>query len=219
MVKFISVVSAIIGIISAIFALVKYLFYPYFRQLYEYKEISALVKDRYERWNALGSSARGETMISRNDFIIINKYRSKFYRKSPEIRAYLLRTAIVNGLSGEWGCWLDMNKDNRKILFPLFLALNRSAGLRPQLRSALILEKIFLGNADKIDLYINKYQLYSILKEPIVNVIKTNSVEKEIMRLNNEGNKDEKEKSGFVIKEIEHFLENVIIFTKEQTIV
>jgi len=168
MVEQIGIIASILGIIGAVWAFIKFVFNPFFKRREEFKNICVVVEDSYKRWQELDFSSRGGAMISHADFLIVNKYRSKFKRKNSGLKSYLFRNAIQNGLGGNWGYWLDMNNDNKSILIPLFLALDKSGGLRPAWRSAYILEKIFQQNVDEIDSFIGKNKTMQINNNPIL---------------------------------------------------
>jgi hypothetical protein len=178
-----------------------------------------VVNDSYERWKELGYTVRGGSMVSHDDFLIVNKYRSKFKNKSPEIKAYLLRNAIQNGLGGNWGFWIDMNKDNKLILLHLFLSLDKSGGLRPAWRSAYILEKIYSNKSSEINKFISENKEFNLNQKYFLDLIKGNSVEKELQKLTKRGTKEEKEKLRFVEEEILKFSKPANEFSKYQTIV
>lgn len=218
MIETIGILSSILGLIGVVWAIINFVFKPYFRRQEEFKKICTLVDDSYKRWKELSYSARGGTIISHDDFLVVNKYRSKFKKKTPEIKAYLLRSAIQNGLGGNWGSWLEMNRNNKKILLPLFLALNKSAGFRPAWRSAYILEKLFSGNISEIDSFILENKIYKINNEPILDVIKKCNVESELLKITKNGNKEDGEKCQYVIEEIETFSKIINSFLKEQSI-
>ncbi len=215
----IEIAATIIGIIGAIWAFVKFVFNPFFKKREEYKNICNVVNDSYERWKELGYTVRGGSMVSHDDFLIVNKYRSKFKNRSPEIKAYLLRNAIQNGLGGNWGFWINMNKDNKLILLHLFLSLDKSGGLRPAWRSAYILEKIYANKSAEIDKFVAENEKFHLTQKYFLDIIKSNSVEKELQKLSRKGTKEEKEKLKFIEEEILRFSKQVNDFVKYQTIV
>lgn len=218
MIEQIGIVASILCIIGAVWAFIKFVFNPFFKRREEFKNICVVAEDSYKRWQALNFSSRGGAMISPNDFLIVNKYRSKFKGKSSELKSYLLRNAIQNGLGGNWGYWLEMNKDNKSILLPLFLALDKSGGLRPAWRSAYILEKIFQYNIDEIDSFIAVHEELKINGQAILDIIKSKKVESEILNKSKKGKKEEKERMPFLIDEFEKFSKEIDAFTKTQTI-
>lgn len=215
----IEIATTIIGIIGAIWAFIKFIFNPYFKKREEFKSICNVVNDSYERWKELGYTVRGGSMVSHDDFLIVNKYRSKFKNKTPEIKAYLLRNAIQNGLGGNWGFWIDMNKDNKLILLHLFLSLDKSGGLRPAWRSAYILEKIYADKSADLDRFISENEKFNLNQNFFLDIIKDNSVEKELQKLSKRGTKEEKEKLRFIEEEILKFSKQANEFAKYQTIV
>jgi hypothetical protein len=219
MIEQIGIVASILGIIGAIWAFIKFVFNPFFKRREEFKNICVVVEDSFTRWQKFDFSLRGGAMISPNDFLIVNKYRSKFNGKSSELKSYLFRNAIQNGLGGNWGYWLEMNKDNESILLPLFLALDKSGGLRPTWRSAFILEKIFQHNVNEIDSFIAKYEKLKLNNHAIFDIIKSKKVESEILNKSKKGKKEEKEKMPFLIDELEKFSKEIDTFTKTQTII
>ncbi len=219
MIEKIGILASILGILGTIWAFIKFVFNPYFKNREEYKNICIVVNDSYKRWKDLSFSARGGAMISHDDFLTVNKYRHKFKKKNSEIRAYLLRNAIQNGLGGNWGFWLDMNKNNSNILLPLFLILDKSAGLRPLWRSAFILEKIFLRNINELDRFVTENKRISTNDKSILEIIRNNSVETEMLKLVKQGTKEEKTKIKYVIEECKTFSKEIDDFTKEQSII
>ena len=219
MVEQIGIVASILGIIGAVWAFIKFVFNPFFKRREEFKNICVVVEDSYKRWQELDFSSRGGAMISHDDFLIVNKYRSKFKRKNSGLKSYLFRNAIQNGLGGNWGYWLDMNNDNKSILIPLFLALDKSGGLRPAWRSAYILEKIFQQNVDEIDSFIGKNKTMQINNNPILDIIKNKKVESEIHNMIKKGKKEEREKIQYLIEEFEKFSKEIDAFTNRQTII
>lgn len=219
MIEQIGIIASILGIIGAVWAFIKFVFNPFFRHREEFKNICAVVEDSHKRWQELDFSSRGGAMISHDDFLIVNKYRSKFKRESPELKSYLFRNAIQNGLGGNWGYWLEMNNDNKSILIPLFLALDKSGGLRPAWRSAYILGKIFQQNVDEIDSFIGENKSIQINSNPILDIIKSKKVESEIHNIIKKGKKEEREKIQYLIEEFEKFSKEIDDFTKTQTII
>lgn len=219
MVEQIGIIASIIGIIGAVWAFIKFVFNPFFKRREEFKSICVVVEDSYKRWQELDFSSRGGAMISHDDFLIVNKYRSKFKRKNAGLRSYLFRNAIQNGLGGNWGYWLEMNKDNESILLPLFLALDKSGGLRPAWRSAYILEKIFQQNVNEIDSFIAKNEKLQINNNLILNIIKDRKVEAEIKNILKKGKKEEREKLQYLIEEFDKFSIEIDAFVKTQTII
>ncbi len=219
MVEKIGTLASILGILGAIWAFIRFIFNPYFKKREEYKNICIVVNDSYKRWKELNFSARGGAMVSHNDFLVVNKYRYKFRKKSPEIRAYLLRNAIQNGLGGNWGFWLNMNKNNNNILLYLFLILDKSAGLRPMWRSAFILEKLFLRNTNELDRFVIENKKINIENKTILEIIRNNSVEEDMYNLVKNGTSEEKEKIKYVIEECKTFSKEVDDFTKKQSII
>lgn len=217
-IKLIEFAASVISIMGWGWASIKFVFKPYFKNRMEYEKICIVVKDCFKRWNELNYSARGGAMISHDDFLIVNKYRKRFKNKNLELKAYLFRNALQNGLGGNWGYWLYLNKDNVKIISPLVLGLNKSAGFRPNWRSAYILEKLFLKNIDKLDLFVNAEKL-QINDKSILEIIKNNKVESEIHRMSIKGTKEEKEKIQLVIEELDKFSKDIDAFAKEQTII
>ncbi len=215
----IEITATIIGIIGAIWAFIKFIFNPFFKRRDEYKNICNVVNDSYDRWKELGYTVRGGSMVSHDDFLIVNKYRSKFKNTSPEIKAFLLRNAIQNGLGGNWGFWINMNKDNKLILLYLFLSLDKSGGLRPAWRSAYILGKIYANKSIEIDKFIFDNKEFNLKQNFFIEIIKDNSVEKELQKLLKKGAKEEKEKLRFIEEEISKFSKQVNEFTNNQTIV
>ena len=215
----IEIAATIIGIIGAIWAFIKFVFNPFFKKREEFKNICNVVNDSYERWKELGYTVRGGSMVSHDDFLIVNKYRSKFKNMSPEIKTYLLRSAIQNGLGGNWGFWINMNKDNKLILYHLFLSLDKSGGLRPAWRSAYILEKIYSNKSAEIDKFVAENEEFHLNQKYFLDIIKNNSVEKELQKLSKKGTKEEKEKLKFIEEEILKFSKQINDFVKYQTIV
>lgn len=219
MMRNIEIISSILGSIGIILGFIKFVLNPYLIRKEEFKTIRNIVYDSYNRWKELKFYNRGENKIPKESFLIINKYRSKFTNEIKEIKAYLLRNAICYGASGNWGFWLDMNKDNEYILMPLFLALDKSLGNRPAWRSAYILEKIFSKNIEKIDLFISKIDIDIENCKSILDSIREKTVEQEILRLSKEGTMEEREKLKDVIVEIKIFLQESNKFAKEQSII
>lgn len=215
----IEIIAAILGVIGAFWAIVRYVFNPFFKKREEFNNIYTIVHDTYKRWEVLKYSVRGGAMISHDNFLIVNKYRSRFKRKKPEIKAFLFRNAIQNGLGGNWGYWLDMNKDNRLILLQLFLSLNKLGGLRPAWRSAYILEKIYAENISEIDRFISQNEKYDLNESYFIDIIKKNVVKKELHRLIQKGSKEEKEKLKYLPEEFLRNSSEINTFTKHQTIV
>jgi hypothetical protein len=215
----IGLIASVLGIIGAIVAFVQCIFKPYFKRRVEFKNICIVVEYSFKRWKELDYSTRGGAMISDEKFLVVNKYRLKFKKKNSEIKAYLFINAIQKGLGGNWGFWLDMNKDNKSIILPLILTLNKSAGLRPAWRSAFILEKIFLRNIDKIDSFVEENEKFHINNNSILDIIKNNKVESELLKISKKGTNEEREKLQYVIEEFEKFSKEINTFTKEQTII
>lgn len=219
MIEKIEIVATFLGIIGAIWAFIKFVFNPFFKKREEYKNICIMVGDSYKRWKELEYSVRGGAMVSHDDFLIVNKYRSKFKNKTPEIKTYLFRNAIQNGLGGNWGLWLDMNKDNKLILLQLFLSLDKSGGLRPAWRSAFILEKLYFKKPSEIDKFVSENEKFHLNNKYFLDIIKNSFVENEIQKLSKKGTKEEKEKLEFIEEEILKFSKPINNFTKHQTIV
>lgn len=219
MLEKIEIIYSILGIIGAIIAFIKFALNPYIKRKEEFRIINNVINSSYYRWKELNFSVRGGTMIPHDIFLIVNKYRFKFKNQSKEMKAYLFRNAIQNGLGGDWGFWLDMNKDNENILMPLFLALDNPSEIRPAWRSAYILEKIFSKNIDKIDLFIDQSQINIINCKSMLDIVRKKTVEQEILRLSEKGTKEEQEKLKDVIEEIKIFIKMSYAFEKEQSII
>lgn len=213
--NYIEIIATICGILGTLWALIKFVFKPYFKRRDEYKFILNQVEESCKRWIELKYSGRGGTLISNENFLIANKYRSKFTLKSNEIRAFLLRNAIQNGLSGSWGNWLDMNKNNKQIIWPLIITLDESSGSRPMWRSSLILAQIFSNQIEKINDFIPDQIDKSRFN---LRLIKKDEIEKELFTLNVSNNEDIKRKIGMVMDEYNRFSSMLDNFKQEQTI-
>lgn len=217
MTETIGIVASIIGIIGAILATIKFVFNPYFKKQEEYKYTKKVINESYDRWIHFEYAARGSAMIPDDTFLVVNKYKNNF-KKKDKLKAYLLINAIQKGYNGDWGFWLCENKDNDKILLPLFILLNKTYGLRPQWRSAFILEKIFQGNAIKIDSFLAKQKKFKVTDSSILEIIKDKKVQGEMTIRTRRGKREEKEKLSFVLDEIESFSKEINAFINEQTI-
>jgi len=212
-------IASVIGLIGALIAVVQFIFKPIIKKCNEFKNICSVVEESFKRWKELEYSVRGGTMISHDYFILVNKYQSKFNKKDKELKSFLLRNAIQNGLGGNWGSWLYLNKDNETIILPLILTLNCSAGLRPVWRSAIILEKIFSKNSSLFDAFIPEKEKNNLSLETIVTVIKNRGVTDLVYDISKNGSKVNREKAQMVIEEFEVFSKELTAFAKEQTII
>ena len=219
MIEIIGLIASIIAIIGALITGFQFVFKPYIRKRNELKKICTIVDENFKRWKELEYSGRGGTMISHDDFIMINKYRSTFNNKDKELRSFLLRNAIQNGLGGEWGKWLNMNRDNEKIILPLIIILKGSSGLRPAWRTAVILEKIFSANIETLDTYIPEKEKDNTSLISIVNIIKNKGIADMLNNLSQNGLKEDRDKAKMVLEEFETFSKELNDFAKEQTII
>jgi len=109
----------------------------------EYHDIVSLVMRQCESWKQANYSGRGNNLIDYETFKRVNKYRTQLARLDAECLAFLLRCAVQNGASGEWGPWLLLNRDNERIVYPLLIALNGAVGRKPMWRAGYILECTF----------------------------------------------------------------------------
>ena len=218
MLEIIGIIASILGIIGAIWSFIKFIFKLHFKRREEFKNICNIIEDSFQRWKALEYSNRGGSMISYDNFLIVNKYRSKFNKSNKEIKAFLLINAVQNGLGGNWGFWLKINNDNESIVSPLILMLDGSAGLRPLWRSACILEKIFSENVDKIYKFIPKSEKVYLKYESALSIILNHRIENEINKISKKGSLENRGKAQMLIEEFEKFSKEINAFTKEQTI-
>lgn len=100
-----------------------------------------IVSEYLRLWLDSNQSGRGETLIPYTEFRKVDRHRAAFASESKPVRTYLLRCAVQNGMSGQWGKWLLLNFDNEMIVAPLIRAFTAVAGERPLWRSAAILQQ------------------------------------------------------------------------------
>lgn len=212
-------IASVLGIIGAIVATVQFVFKPYLKRRQQYKEIKNIVDDRFKKWKEYNYSIRGGSMIDPEDFLLVNKYRSKFTKLDEEMKAFILRNSIQNGLSGDWGSWLIENKDNDKIIIPLIISLDESSGLRPVWRSSIILEKLFNNSPASIYNYIPASFESDPRIKSTIKIIEQKATNKELNRVFKSNSSENKKKAQMVIKELEIFSKKVDEFMKEQTII
>jgi len=213
------ITASILSIIGVIIAFLRWVLNPYLRKREDLKRLNAVITERYNLWEEQHCFAHKENLISPDNFININKYRNKFENKSEEVKAYLIRNAIQHGRTGNWGFWLDMVKDNKYIINPLFLALDKELQIRTAWRSAYILEKIFSQSIHKINQYIAESKIDAVKCKQTLDSIKNRSVKEEIIKLSKQGTKDERDKLKYVINEINIYTKEINTFTQEQTII
>lgn len=212
-------IASILGIIGAIVASVQFLFKPYLKRKQQYKKVKNMVDERFKRWKELNYSMRGGSMIEREDFLLVNKHRSELIKLNDEVNAYILRNAIQNGLSGDWGNWLIENRDNDKITTPLIISLDESAGLRPAWRSSMILEKLFRNSPASIYNYIPDSIKDNPRIKSAIKIIEQEATSKELNRIIKNGSLENRKKVQMVMEEFELFSDKLDAFMKEQTIV
>ena len=180
-------------------------------------EMVNIISNKNQRWKDLNYTARGDALFSYNEFLNVNKLRDYLSDLDKDELAYLLRCSIQNGMGGEWGRWLRVNKDNEKIVTPLVVAINGIAGWRPMWRSAYVLEKIF---GKDILVFFEKFKpelVEELRANEAIQAIVTVGIKKRLTLLSIENH--EKSKAALSVldeiytfsKEIEEFSENQII--------
>ena len=101
-----------------------------------------LVAEHMRLWVDSNQSGRGDAIILPPDFKVVNANRLTFAGESKEVKAFLLRCAVQNGMSGQWGKWLLDNLDNELILRPLIRSFSTVGWHCPAWRAAAILEQL-----------------------------------------------------------------------------
>lgn len=130
-----SIIASVIGIVGALWAIIKFLLKPYL----ELKKINMMIDDKLQEWRDFPWFSGGRTLIKYEDFFLINKYKERLRKLDDERLAFLLRNAIQHGKTGGWGYWLVRNKDNDEALFAILTAIG-APDEQPRWRAAYILQ-------------------------------------------------------------------------------
>jgi len=205
MIEVLGIVASIIGIAGAIWALMRYLLRHRLRKEESYREVLAMVDEHYAKWKKGPYESRGGSLISREKFDKVNRFRDRLRKLDEEKLAFLLRCAIQNGMSGEWGDWLILNKANINTLPTLTRALKGEAGWRPIWRSAYILEKTCGRNMDSILEKLSREERSNATIASTIDVIVEQGTKKYLRGLSMSGSPDMKKKAEMVLQEIECF--------------
>jgi len=213
--------SEIIGIIASVIGIATFIWgiYKFIGQT-EYKKIFKVIDEHFQRWKESDYSSRGGTLIEYSRFLKINRFRSKFRKVEKDKMAFLLRNAVQNGMGGQWGKWLAMNTNNEKIVEPLILALDGTAGEKPMWRSAYILEKIFTKEINQVAVQLKPELMNNEYVKLAIEVIRTTGVEKYLENILQNKNEQGKRKSDaqLLLQEIEAFSKEIDNFTIKQSV-
>lgn len=209
------VIAFLFGISATIWATIKFLLLPFF----EYRRILSVIKAKFLIWNSLDYPIQKDSMISQNNCLIINKYRSKFQKSDHKLKTFLLINAIQNGLSGDWGNWLCINKDNDTIICPLILFLTESAGLRAAWRSSFILEKVFQHDLPQFYTCIPNHLKYDRKIQDAIATIEKLGTEEELRWIVRNGSAENKKKAQRILEEKEKYASEIEEFAHQQTII
>lgn len=215
MAETIGIISSIIGITGAIWASIRFILRPYLEKKRNCRNLINILEEHFQVWRDVSYSFRGNPLMKYEEFLQINRFRSKLRKTSDEKKVFLLRNAVQYGLSGDWGYWVVINKNNKKIIDALIPALDGTAGWRPIWRSAYILEKTF---EDKINSLYEK--LLNKMKENenvkfAFETMKTTGVERYLQSISRGTQKGLKDKALKVLQEIEEFSKQIEEYTKK----
>ena len=150
MIEILGIIASIVGIAGAIWALIRYILRHRFQKEESYGNILSMVGEHYAKWEKDPYESPDGSIISREKFGEINRFRDRLQKLDEQTLAFLLRCGIQHGMAGEWGDWLLLNKQNNQISHTLIRALKGEGGWRPIWRSAYILEKTFGRNMDSL---------------------------------------------------------------------
>ena len=148
MIEVLGVIASVIGIVGALWALTRYVLRHRLQKEENYREVLEIVDEHYAKWKKGLYESRGDSLIRREKFVELNRFRERLCKLDEEKLAFLLRCAVQNGMSGEWGEWLILNKANSWMIPTLVRALRGEAGWRPVWRVASVLEKTYGRNMD-----------------------------------------------------------------------
>lgn len=203
--------ASVIGIGAFISGLIKYLFRPYFKRREDLLYISEIIISEFARWKEFGKSARAETFLIGEKFILIDKYRNRLKNIPSEQLLYLFGCSIQNGMKGNWSKWLYLNTLSKDLVCLLFTTLNRRDNLRPKWRSAFILQYILGGEEFEIK-KLCKNETDSDLYEAIQSMRV-----KEYLRAASFATADEtlRSKMNLVLQEFDYFEKDVAMYASK----
>lgn len=206
MIETFNLIASIVAITGAAWAISKFFLRPYIEKEKRYKNLVETIEDHFNDWKTGRYYGIGGALVQEKKLVSeINKFRLRLLNLGDEKLAYLLRNAIQNGIKGDWGYWLVINKENGMILPALVSALDGLEGVRPKWRAAYILEKTF---GDKISHFYERLPNEMKDNEEIrgaFEVMSSTGIEKHMLQIVTEGDKELKRKAKEVLKEIQVF--------------
>lgn len=210
--EIIGLIASVIGIATFIWGIVKLIVWT------EYKKILKVIDAHFQRWEESDFSSRGGTLIEYSKFLEINRFRSKFRKAEKDRMAFLLRNAVQNGMGGQWGKWLTMNTNNEKIVYPLILSLDGTAGEKPMWRSAYILEKIFRKDISQVVDRLNPELENNENVKLAIKIMSMTGVEKYLENILQSEQGKRKSDAQLLLQEIKTFSKEIDNFTIKQSI-
>jgi len=213
MIEIVGLVSSVIGILTFIWGIAKFA-----ARETEYKRIRKLIDEHYKTWKELGYILRGGAIVEKETVKRINKFRSKLKNIDDGQKSFLFRIAIQNGMIGEWGKWLLMNKHNSEIVEPLVKCLNGEEGWRPRWRSAYVLEKTFEKDINKVLGQLNSNLNKNDQTQLALHVINTDGVERYLKDISQDKQEERHKHAQALLQEIGAFSKQIEEYKKEQTL-